>query len=171
MNYREAKKIKAGDIVVDSCGRRHKVHSVNDLMMEKRVLIQFEFEDTDVIYAHTAIHHIEPTDIKHNKYYMLLSFNHEDDIDEVCHSHIYPSYVSCMSVKGGLTHSFPFDSLETEPLMLQSNPNDGLKFIDEYNAYKMLDRVNRSYPNKEFEIIEMNALVFGKIHPRWVVNL
>ena len=169
MNYREGKKIKVGDVVVDHAGYRHKVRVVNDIPTAKRVSVQFE--DTDVIYAHSAIHHIEPQDYKHNKYYMLLSFNHQDDIDETCHSHIYPSYVSCMSVKGGLTKSFPFSALSTEPLMLQSNPNDGLKFIDENNAYAMLDRVRVSYPKKEFEIIEMNALVFGRTYHRWVVNL
>ena len=169
MNYKEGRKIKVGDVVVDHCGNRHKVIRVEDIISAKRVSVQFE--DTDVIYAHTAIHHIEPLNTVPNYYYMLLSFNHENDIDEVCHSHIYPSYVSCMSVKGGLSKSFPYNALNSEPLMLQSNPNDGLKFIDERNAYRMLDRVNKSYPNKEFKIIQMDALVFGRVHPRWVVEL
>lgn len=107
---------------------------------------------------------------QHERYYMVLAFNHADDVDEVCHSHIYPSYVSCMSVKGGMRQRFPFDALISEPLMLQNNPHDGLKFIDENDARKMFERASKSYPNKEIQIIEMDALVFGRIHPRWVVG-
>jgi hypothetical protein len=169
LNYREAKKIKVGDVVVDHCGHRHKVRVVNDITMDKRVSMQFE--DSDVVYAHTAIHSIEPPNKTHEKYYMVIAFNRPDDIDEICSSHIYPSYISCMSVKGGLSKSFPFSALASEPLMLQNNPHDGLKFIDEYNARKMFDRAIKSHPNKELKIIEMDALVFGRIHPRWVVNL
>lgn len=169
MNYREAKKIQVGDIVVDHCGNRHKVSVVNDIPMDKRVSIQVE--DNGVIYSHAAIHSIEPSDKQHDQYYMVLAFNHPDDVDNTCNSHIYPSYVSCMSVKGGFYKSFPFSALASEPLMLQNNPHDGLKFIDEYNARKMFERATKSYPNKEIKIIKMDALVFGRIHPRWVVDL
>ena len=102
---------------------------------------------------------------------MAASGVNKDDVDEICSSHIYPSYVSCMSVKGHLAKARSYELLANEPLMLQSNAHDGLKFIDARYAMDMLKRCKKSYPQKEFHIIKMDAQYFGRIHPRWVVTI
>ena len=168
MNYREAKKIKVGDVVVTCFDKRYRVDGIEHDVDSKLIVV--ELNDGSK-YAHTAIKEIEPPDKKPEKYYQVLSFNKADDIDEVCSSHIYPSYVSCMSKKCPITKPSPFANIIGESLMLQNNPHDGLKFIDRYNAEKMIEEAKKIFPQKEFEIIEMNALFFGRIQPRWVVNL
>lgn len=168
MNYREAKKIKVGDVVVTCFGERHKVTSVEDSTSDKCVFIEL---DNNVTYAHTAIKEIEAPDKVYDKYYQILAFNPPDKIDEVCSTHIYPTYVSCMSVKGHYTKPCAFDEMCSHPTMLQSNPHDGLKFVDHYNARKMLEIVKSRFPEKQFNIIEVDALCFGRVKHRWVVNL
>lgn len=169
MKYRDAKKIKAGDIVVTKpVGTRRRVVSVEVNEDDKAV---FASCDDGVCYYHDAIQEIEAPDKKHNKYYQILAFNPADKPDAVCSSHIYPSYVSCMTVKGHMSQPVSFNDLYGHPLMLQSNPHDGLKFIDLRNAEKMVSIAKNAYPEKEFEIISMNTLFYGRVNPRWVVDL
>ena len=168
MNYRDAKKIKVGDVVVNCFGERHKVTSVEDSTSDKCVFIKLGNHGT---YSHTAIKEIEAKDKMYDKYYQILAFNPPDKIDEVCSTHIYPTYVSCMSVKGHYTKPCCFEDMCNHPTMLQSNPYDGLKFVDRYNAEQMLEIVKRRLPEKEFKIIEVDALCFGRTKHRWVVSL
>jgi hypothetical protein len=168
MNYREAKKIKVGDIVVTCFDKRYRVDDVEHDVASKLIVVKL---NNGSKYSHTAIKEIEATDKKPEKYYQVLSFNKADDIDTVCQSHIYPSYVSCMSKKCSLNKPFPCENIIGEGLMLQSGPYDGLKFIDRYNAEKIVEYAKTIFPQKEFEIIEMDARFFGRVRPRWVVNL
>lgn len=169
MTYREAKKIKVGNIVVTKpIGTRRRVIDVEVSATDKAV---FTSCDDGVCYYHDAIQEIEAPDKKRDKYYQVLAFNPADKPDEVCSSHIYPSYVSCMTVKGHMNKPVGFNDLHGQPLMLQSNPHDGLKFIDLHNASKVINIAKVAYPSKEFEIIEMPALFYGRIQPRWVVDL
>lgn len=103
------------------------------------------------------------------EYYQILAFNQEEDVDNICSSHIYPSYVSCMPKKG-MYKPFSADSIKDEPLMLQSNPHDGLVFTDMENMPNVILKAKKTWPKKEFFIIPMSPLFFGRRAPRWVVN-
>jgi hypothetical protein len=127
--------------------------------------------DNSICYYHDAVQSIESYDKKPDTYYQVLSFNPADQKDEICSSHIYPSYVSCMTIKGHMSKPVGFNELYGQPLMLQSNPHDGLKFIDLKNAHKIIEIAKKTFPTKEFEVIEMNALFYGRLQPRWVVDL
>lgn len=166
MNYQEVKEVNVGDIVVVDNGARHKVVATE---WDKSGL-NFKFEDGQVWPGH-YVQRIWGKEELPTEYYQILAFNHKDDVDETCSSHIYPSYVSCMSVKGHLAKARSYELLANEPLMLQSNAHDGLKFIDARYAMDMLKRCKNSYPQKEFHIIKMDAQYFGRIHPRWVVTI
>jgi hypothetical protein len=168
MNYREARKVKVGDVVVDHCGARRRVVDINEEPGNKMLIFKLSNGSN---CAHTVIKEIEAKDVVHNRYYQILAFNPIDRVDPVCQSHIYPSYVSCMSVKNHMAIPCCFDDICGQPIMLQSNPSDGLKFIDYYNAIKMLQIVQHKYPEKEFTIIETFALCFGRTAHRWVVSL
>ena len=102
-------------------------------------------------------------------YYQILAFNNENDIDTVCSSHIYPSYVSCM-YRHGCYKPFSSADIQDEPLMLQSNPHDGLSFVATEYMPEILLKATKTWPHKEFHIIQVNALFYGKRPPRWVVN-
>lgn len=102
-------------------------------------------------------------------YYQILAFNHPEDIDNTCHSHMYPSFVSCMP-KTGYYKPFSAESIKEEPLMLQSNPHDGLCFIEAEYIAEILLKATKTWPNKEFYIISTDAMFFGRRSPRWVVN-
>ena len=108
MNYREAKKIKVGDVVRTNFGERYKVAEVNDGLSEKTIIFRLSNGSK---YSHTAIKEIEVYEHVPNKYYQILAFNPPDKIDEVCSTHIYPSYVSCMSVNGHYTKPCSFDEM------------------------------------------------------------
>lgn len=168
MTLREAKKLNIGDIILTSFGERHRIVDIDNADIIKSIIFTL---DNGSHYAHTAIKEIETCDKVHEKYYQILAFNPKDKVDNVCHSHIYPTYVSCMSVKGHMARPCCFADICGHPLMLQSNPSDGLKFIDCYNARKMLELAKSTYPEKEFTIIEMNALCFGRAIHKWVVDL
>lgn len=170
MNYREAKKIKVGDIVLTTFGERRRVINVNEDVLQCVKSILFTLDDGQH-YVHTGIKEIESEDFVPSKYYQILAFNPRDKIDDVCSTHIYPTYVSCMSVKYHMARPCCFDDMCTHPTMLQSNPYDGLKFIDHYNARKMLEIVQQRFQEKEFHIIEVDALCFGRTKHRWVVSL
>lgn len=103
------------------------------------------------------------------RYLQILAFNKPDDVDTVCQSHLYPSYVSCM-LKTGYNRPFGVADIEDEPLMLQSNFADGLAITDVELLSDVLLKAKKTWPNKEFHIVEMDAFVFGKRAPRWVVN-
>ena len=168
MNYKEAKKIKVGDVVVTDSNNRFKVVHVDDHPYCK--FVSFGVSD-GAYYSHAAIKEVEDPDKKHDAYFQILAFNPIDKVDEVCHSHIYPSYVSCMSIKSHYTKPCSFADMHDAPIMLQSNASDGLKFVDFYNVEKMLDVARRAYPEKEFKIIKVDALTFGRTAHRWVVSL
>lgn len=102
-------------------------------------------------------------------YFQILAFNHPKDIDYTCSSHIYPSYVSCM-LRTGFYKPFGVSDMKEEPLMLQSNPADGLAFTKEEFLPEIILMAKKTWPHKEFYIIKMDALYFGKRPPRWVVN-
>ena len=102
-------------------------------------------------------------------YFQIVAFNHPEDVDKVCSSHIYPSYVSCM-LRTGLYKPFGVADIQDEPLMLQSNFADGLAFTSTEHIPEIMIKAVKTWPHKEFHIIEMDAFVFGKRPPRWVVN-
>ena len=54
--------------------------------------------------------------------------------------------------------------------MLQSNFADGLAITDVELLSDILLKAKKTWPNKEFHVVEMDAFVFGKRAPRWVVN-
>ena len=168
MNLRDAKKIEVGDVVVTRAGERYKV--LEKELRPGGASMVFMLSNRKWYY-HTEIQEIESEDFVPRKYYQILAFNPKDKIDEVCSTHIYPTYVSVMSIEHHLTKPCTFEDLYGQMTMLQSNPNDGLKFVDHYNAIKMLDIVKHGYPEKEFHIIEVDALCFGRTKHRWVVNL
>ena len=102
-------------------------------------------------------------------YYQILAFNHQDDIDYNCSSHIYPSYVSCM-LRTGFYTPFSVEEMRGEPLMLQSNFADGLCFTETEFIPEVVLLAKKTWPKKEFHIVEMDALCFGRRRPRWVVK-
>lgn len=104
------------------------------------------------------------------RYYQILAFNHPEDIDNQCHTHIYPSYVSCMPKKGCYYRPFSAETIKEEPLMLQSNPHDALCFVETEYTTDILLKAVKTWPHKEFYIIPMDAMFFGRRAPRWVVN-
>lgn len=172
MNYNDAKLIQRGDTVIlaETYSRR----VVKDVSIDENthtVCVTCYAEnplDEPVVYHHSAIAGIA-SDKDQAHYYQILAFNHEDDIDPICSSHIYPSYVSCMS-RNGFCKSVSAESIKDEPLMLQSNPHDGLAFTSLEYIPEILLKARTTWPKKEFHIIKMDSFFFGKRAPRWVVN-
>ena len=119
--------------------------------------------------GHRAVGRVFSEEEAPARYFQIIAFNHPQDIDNVCSSHIYPSYVSCM-LKTGFYKPFSVNDMKDEPLMLQSNPADGLAFVKMEHMPEVVLRAKKTWPEKEFHIIEMDALFFGKRSPRWVVN-
>lgn len=168
MNYQEAKNLRVGDIVVISpTNERHKVVDIDDKQGEEVIFIKCE---NRIIYHHKYVLSLDNDKRTYDKYYQVLSFNPENMVDDVCSSHIYPSYLTCFGVKSGMRKPFDYQDIVDKPLMLQSNPHDGLKFVEKQTAERAITLAKTIFPQKEFVVIELPSLFYGKIQPKWIVR-
>lgn len=172
MTYEEAQKLRVGDhVLMVGNPTKMTIVALKNVEIEKTVKLTCTSSETNIpiTYAHQAVEKIIPHDAAPTRYFQIVAFNKPEDIDAVCQSHLYPSYVSCMLKKGFYK---PFNVKETkeEPLMLQSNFADGLAFTEIEYIPEIMKKAVKTWPNKEFHIVEMDAFVFGKRTPRWVVN-
>lgn len=90
-------------------------------------------------------------------YYLVQAYKKE--VDNQYQRHLYPSYLTSYKMnKGG------------DGFGLQSGMADALKFLDEKVAEEWKEIAERTYPDREFDVVPFDGRVFGRVEPRFVVT-
>ena len=89
-------------------------------------------------------------------YYLVQAYKKE--VDEQYQRHLYPSYLTSYKMnKGG------------DGFGLQSGMADALKFLDEKTAEEWKEIAEKTYPDREFDVVPFDGRIFGRVEPRFVV--
>jgi hypothetical protein len=90
-------------------------------------------------------------------YYLVQAYKKEIDIQY--QRHLYPSYLTSYHMKKG-----------GDSFGLQSGMTDALKFLDEKTAEEWKEIAERTYDDREFEVVPFDGRIFGRVEPRFVVT-
>ena len=89
-------------------------------------------------------------------YYLVQAYKKE--VDAQYQRHLYPSYLTSYHMnKGG------------DGFGLQSGMADALKFLDEKTAEEWKGIAERTYDDREFEVVPFDSRIFGRVNPRFMV--
>jgi hypothetical protein len=89
-------------------------------------------------------------------YYLIQAYHKEIDVQY--DRHLHPCYLTCFE-------------MDSEKLMLQSGQYDALKFTNENTARTWLTMAEEQFPSREFEIVPFDSRIFGRVQPKYVVEI